>query len=81
MQVSRGQTMPRLQITVDGQQLLLETTGEANNSLHIPSQLAIQEYGDLDCEIQARLEGTGNTRRNIGGIIFDKWMAVGCQRD
>jgi hypothetical protein len=38
--------------------------------------LAIQEYGDLDCEIQARLEGTGNTWRNNGGIIFDKRMPM-----
>ena len=32
--------------------------------------------GDLDREIQARLQGTGNTWRSINGIIYNERMPM-----
>ena len=35
-----------------------------------------QESGDFNREIQARLQGTGNTCRDVSGIIYDKRMGI-----
>ena len=36
----------------------------------------LQESRDLDREVQARLQGTGNTWRNISGIIYDRQIPM-----
>ena len=36
----------------------------------------LHESGDLDREVQARLQGTGNTWRNVSRIIYDKRMPM-----
>ena len=68
LRASRGQPVPRLQITVGGQQLKQTAFRYLGSWLH--------ECGDLDREIQARLQGTGNTWRNVSGIIYDKRMPM-----
>ena len=60
LEVSRGQTVPRLQIMVDGQQLKQTAAFRYLRSW-------LQERGNLDREVQARLQGTRNTWRNING--------------
>ncbi|CAB4025844.1 Hypothetical predicted protein [Paramuricea clavata] len=52
LEVSRGQPVPRLEIIVDGQQLKQTTAFRYLGSWQL-------ESGDLDREIQARLQGTG----------------------
>lgn len=69
LEVSRGQPVPRLQITLDGQQLKQTTAFRYLGSW-------LHESGDLDREVQARLQGTGNTWRNVSGIIYDKRMPM-----
>ena len=63
LEVSRGQIM------VDGQQLKQTTAFRYLGSW-------LQESGDLDREVQARLQGTGNTWMNISGIIYDRLMPM-----
>ena len=53
LEVSREQPVPRLQITVDGQQLKQITAFRYLGSW-------LHESGDLDREVQARLQGAGN---------------------
>ena len=58
LEVSRGQPVPRLENIVGGQQLRQTTAFRYLESWQ-------HESGDLDREIQARLQGTGNTWRNV----------------
>lgn len=64
LEVSREQSVPRQEITVSGQQLKQTTAFRYPGSW-------LHESGDLEREIQARLHSTGDTRRNVSGIIYD----------
>ena len=65
--VSRKQPVPRIQILTEGQQ-----QKQTSAFKYLGSWL--QESGDLDREVQARLQGIGNACRGVSGVIHDKKM-------
>ncbi|KAK4314273.1 hypothetical protein Pmani_014425 [Petrolisthes manimaculis] len=69
MVATREQEVPQLQIVVDGQQLKQIQAFKYLGSW-------IQESGDLEREVQARLQGMGNAFRNVSGVIYDRRMPL-----
>ena len=62
LEVSREQPVSQLQITVEGQQLKQTTAFRYLGSW-------LNKSGDLDREVEARLQEIGNPWRNVSGVI------------
>lgn len=67
MKVSREQTILRVQITVDGQQLKKSTAVSYQGAGYSGVEILVERY---------RLQGTVIAWKSISGIIYDKRMPL-----